>query len=272
METELSLLARAYEYFSALLPYWWALAAGGIFALEPMTESLLRQSHKEWLDLHWPKEARHRHFRWASTIAILIAGFFAFDDLNTRTRHVMTADQATITSLRDERDAARKQAVAVSPAGQQQTISKLETELNATKGALAAMQSLYSARHLSKDQEKTIRQVAKSPETEPYSFAVFQPPDCRDCNEYSTEFIEPLSTPAGGWHLRMFTTMHGGINPRFRGVALLVKDAKNPPPAAIALANALTAAKVQFTGGQADGSLVVMDGEVGILIGPKEGQ
>ena len=63
--------------------------------------------------------------------------------------------------------------------------------------------------------------------------------------------------------------MHGGINPHFHGVAIIVKDMKNPPKAALALAGALRSANIQFTAGPAEGFNVADDG-IGLLIGPKE--
>src|SRR5437879_11211505 len=104
METEPSVWARLYEFAWAFWPYWWALAAGGIFALEPMMESYLRQPQKIWLDSYWPKEARQRHFRWASIVAVLVASFLAFDDVSIKSKATHRADLDAVGKAIGERD------------------------------------------------------------------------------------------------------------------------------------------------------------------------
>jgi hypothetical protein len=95
LESEPSLLARIWDFGSALLPYWWALVASIIFAVEPMIEGLLRPSWKDYIDQHWPRDKRHTHFRWAAAAALLIASFFAFDDVNKRNRELLKNSHET---------------------------------------------------------------------------------------------------------------------------------------------------------------------------------
>jgi hypothetical protein len=86
MDTEPSIWARLYDFGWALLPYWWILAPGGIFALEPMMESFLKEGALDRLNEKWPKATRRRHFRIASIAAMFLACFLAFDDLSTKYR------------------------------------------------------------------------------------------------------------------------------------------------------------------------------------------
>jgi hypothetical protein len=145
MDTEPSLWARIYEFILAFGPYWWALAAGGIFALEPMMESYLRPEHKAWLDTHWSKETRQRHFRWASIAAVLIASFFAFDDINTKSKVTHKTDLDVIGKVTGERDEARRQRDSnISPL-QQSTIDRLSGDLTAARGKVDAQEKLIEA-------------------------------------------------------------------------------------------------------------------------------
>jgi hypothetical protein len=109
MNIEIGLFARIFDFGWALLGYWWVLVPGGIFAVEPMLESFLRRSWKDWLDERWSKDHRHRHFRWGSVVAILVASFLAFDDVNTKSRAAHIADQAALKIALGERDEARRQ-------------------------------------------------------------------------------------------------------------------------------------------------------------------
>jgi hypothetical protein len=109
MGVDSSIWSRIYEFGWALVAYWWILVPGGLLSLEPMMESFLHPSWKARLDRRWPKETRYRHFRWGATLAILIASFLAFDDLNTRTRTEIRADQVSLDTAIGERDEARRQ-------------------------------------------------------------------------------------------------------------------------------------------------------------------
>ncbi len=80
-----------------------------------------------------------------------------------------------------------------------------------------------------------------------------------------------LTAPNVSWKISLFTTMHGGINPHFRGVALMVKDMKNPSKAALALGGTLHSANIKFVAAPAETFDVPNDGE-GLLIGPTEDQ
>lgn len=267
-----------YLYVTTFWPKWVAVvSAFALFAVEPMARS------------YWPWFARQLDRLSGTTkrrieIGILIAALFYAGFSSWSDEHI-AKDKALgeLATAAGERDQARRQGGA-SPATinrlsgdlanargqideQKETISKLQNQLS-------AVQTLYASRHLSDEQKRLIQEAAKVPPNEKYSFSIFQPPDCRDCNEYSTEFIETLTAPSVGWTVTLFTTMHGGINPRFRGIALVVKDGAKPPKSAVALVNALTAAKIPFVGEQESqqGALHIAEGDVGIVIGPKEGQ
>jgi len=61
------------------------------------------------MDRYWSKDGRHRLFRWAATFAVLIAGFLAYDDLNTKSRNQHRADQIALSKAVGERDEVRRQ-------------------------------------------------------------------------------------------------------------------------------------------------------------------
>jgi hypothetical protein len=109
MDMEPGIFARLFDFGWALLGYWWVLVPSGIFAVEPMLESFLRVSWKKSLDERWPKDRRHRHFRWGSVIAVFVASFMAFDDISTKSRKTHTSDQAALKTALNERDEARRQ-------------------------------------------------------------------------------------------------------------------------------------------------------------------
>jgi hypothetical protein len=268
MENEPSFWTRLYEFGWSFWPYWWALAAGGIFALEPMMESYLRPDQKVWLDYRWPKDARQRHFRWASIVAILVASFLAFDDVSTRSRSLHKADQGAVEILRGERDEARRQIATTTPGGQQKLIEQLQADLSGAREQLQALKQASESRHLTAAQTAAIRASSGAKGSEPFSIKVAIPNNCRDCNEYATEFIELLSSL--GWKIVGFNEMFGGINPRFRGIQLVTKVADHPSQSAIALANSLTAAGIVFTG--TAGVFDVQDNDVALIIGPKPDQ
>jgi hypothetical protein len=272
-----------YLFVVAFWPKWVAVvSAFALFAVEPMAKA-----YWPWLAKQLGKLSEKTKTRLEVgivIIAVFYAGFSSWSDEHTA-KVKAEGDRATAIGERDEArrfTATPSQQVTINTLSgdltnargrideQKGTISKLQTELDATKGHLATMQTLYAARHLSEQEKQAIQQNAKVPADEKYSFSLFQPPDCRDCNEYSTEFIEALA--AAGWKVTLFTTMHGGINPRFRGIALIVKDATKPPKSAIALANALAAATIRFSSQQQSGNIQIGDDDVGIVIGPKEGQ
>jgi hypothetical protein len=82
-----SFWSRIYEFGAALFGYWWALVAGGLFAIEPMIEPLLGQRTKYFLD-KWSLNTRKNILRSLSVVAILLASFLAFDNVNSRLRNV----------------------------------------------------------------------------------------------------------------------------------------------------------------------------------------
>jgi hypothetical protein len=235
--------------------------------IEPVLDYYI-ESYQVFADKFISRHARTRAAIALSVGAALVACFLAFRDEYNATIQA----QAQTATVLGERDEARRQLAASSPGAQQSTIQKLQAELDLTKSRLAAVQDLYASRHLSQEQRNIIQEIAKSPDDEKYSISLFQPSDCRDCNEYSTEFIETLSAPAGGWKIKNFATMHGGLNPHFRGIAVLVKDPHNPSRAAVALANALNSASIKFVAIPAEDSFNVANNEVGLVIPPKEGQ
>jgi hypothetical protein len=125
LEVEPSLFARIFDFCRALLLYWWLLVPGGVLVVEPMIETFVPQSWKDPVDRRWPKETRHKIFRWASAAALLIASFLAFDDVSTRNRALQKeAHQAT-----GERDEARHQRdINVSPALDAERLARLNLE------------------------------------------------------------------------------------------------------------------------------------------------
>ncbi len=266
--------------------YLWLL--GLLFMIEPTLDYNIER-YKEWADKFVSRRVRTRIAITMSAAALFCASYLAFrDEYDAAELAKKSAQQIT-----GERDEARRQRdTNVSPSldrmsgdllaargqidAQAKQIKQQETEMATQKGEinearndLTGVTARYARRHVLAEQTKTIQQVAKVPEGEAYSIAVFQPSDCFDCNEYSAEFIEALAAPSVGWKITLFTTMHGGINPHFHGVAIIIKDMNNPPKAALALAGALRSANIQFTAGAAEG-FNVADNGIGLLIGPKE--
>jgi len=125
-----------------MLSYWWLLVPGGVLVVEPIIETFAPQSWKERIDKRWPKETRHKNFRWASVAALLIASFFAFDDVSTRNR----ALQKEIHRATGERDEARSQRDAnISPA------------LDVEKRARLNLEEKFAARTISQSGKEMLR-------------------------------------------------------------------------------------------------------------------
>jgi hypothetical protein len=253
--------------------YLWLL--GLILMTEPLLDALW-SGYRRTADRYVSRKIRTR-ISWTVVVACaFIACFLAFQDQYAATLKARNE----IATVKGERDEARHQRDAnISP-----TLNRLSGDLTAARGQidaqkqqiaeqqaeLARLRATYAHRRLTAQQKQAIVQIIKQT-GEKYSFAVFQPNDCDDCNEYSSDFIETLTAPLVGWKVSLFTTMVGGVNPHFRGIALLVNDPKKPSRAALVLATALSAAKIKFEGAAAKGFQVPKDG-VGLLIGPKKGQ
>ena len=56
MLSEPSYWSRLYDYGWALLPYWWLLVTGVIFAIEPLIEAFIPSKAKNWIEKRWPGE------------------------------------------------------------------------------------------------------------------------------------------------------------------------------------------------------------------------
>jgi len=102
MNDDPNFFARFYEFAVALIPYWWLLVSSGLFAVEPMIEGVIPTKWKTVINKQWPKKLRHKHFRLAAVAALLLSSFFAFDDVNTRSRVL----QREVTRLTGEKDQA----------------------------------------------------------------------------------------------------------------------------------------------------------------------
>src|SRR5205823_4071125 len=111
METEPALATRIWEFGWALVPYWWLVASSVIFAVEPMIEGLFGGQWKDRIEKYWPKGRRHSHFRWASIAALLVASFWAFDDVNVRNRALLR----DVAKVSGERDETRRQLLMANP-------------------------------------------------------------------------------------------------------------------------------------------------------------
>ena len=185
--------------------YLWLL--GLLLMIEPVLDYNIER-YRDFVDQFVSRRARTRGAITLSILAALVACFLAFRDEYDAT---VQAKAQTATAI-GERDEARRQLAATAPGAQQQTIEKLESELESTRSQLASVRDLYATRHLSQEQRSIIQKIAKSPDDEKFSISVFQPGDCRDCNEYSTEFIETLNAPDAGWQIKNFATMMGGLN------------------------------------------------------------
>lgn len=111
--------------------------------------------------------------------------------------------------------------------------------------------------------------MAKSPPNPQYSLRLFEPNNCTDCDEYGGEFAELFTGADMGWKLSQFEQVFGGINPKFRGLAILVKDKEKPSKAALVLAQTFKEAKIEFVANVANGMLRLSDDRAGLVIGPK---
>src|SRR5690348_2022677 len=102
------------------------------------------ESYKEWADQFISRRARTRVATTLSVLSVFVACFLAFRDEYNAT--IQAKEQTAI--VIGERDEARRQLAVNTPSAQQNTIEKLQGELEATKGQLAAVQELYASRHL----------------------------------------------------------------------------------------------------------------------------
>ena len=142
MEAEPSYVTRIFDFGRALLSYWWLLVPGGVLVVEPIIETFAPQSWKERIDQRWPKATRHKNFRLASVAALLIASFFAFDDVSTRNR----ALQKEIYQAIGERDKARRECDA-----------NISPSLDVEKQARLNLEEKLASRSISKSDRETIR-------------------------------------------------------------------------------------------------------------------
>jgi hypothetical protein len=145
------------------------LVTGGIFAIEPMMETLLLPSWNEGLNQWLPKTTRQRVSRWASVVALMVASFLAFDDVNLRNRELQKEAQQ-VTSERDE--ARRQRDANVSPIidrmsgdltaararidAQKKQIDQQETKINAQRAELEKVEQQQAPRRLSAEQQRTL--------------------------------------------------------------------------------------------------------------------
>lgn len=128
VEAEPSFITRVFDFGLALWHNWWLLVTGGVLVIEPMIEMFVPQSWKDPIDRLWPKETRHKNFRWAAAAALLIASFFAFDDVSTRNR-ALQKDIHQAIGARDE--ALHERDENVSPA-----IDRLSGDLTNARGQI----------------------------------------------------------------------------------------------------------------------------------------
>jgi hypothetical protein len=103
-----TLWSRIWDFGASLLPYWWALLAGGVFAVEPMIEPLLGRRCKDCLDKYLPKERRHSWLRWLSIAAIFVANFLVYDDVSKKSREIENEAHNKIEAAETARDSAVK--------------------------------------------------------------------------------------------------------------------------------------------------------------------
>jgi hypothetical protein len=260
MEAEPSIWIRLYDFGWSLLPYWWILAPGGIFALEPMMESFLKEGVLTRLNQSWPKTTRRRHFRVASIVAMFLSCFLAFDDLGTKYR----ATQKALNSVTGERDDARRYGGA-SPA-QQATIDRLSRDLVSARGQIDVQaktiegqaneiavlnkqrEELRTPRHLS-EKEKQALISAFAPLAAEFTELAISAPGDGEAQAYAKEFAATFN------QIGIRVGRIGFIIPTSagsEGVQIVVRNANNPPAKAIKFQQAMLSAGIKAIGGTMD--------------------
>lgn len=277
MDNDPGFLSRLFDFGWALLPYWWLLVTGFIFAVEPMIEALLPGNWREAVNRHWSKEKRQLHFRWASLMAVLIASFLAFDDVSKRNR----ALQTSVTTVIGERDEARRQRDRnVSPA-----INSLSGDLAVARGQIDQQRDEIG--RLKKDLEMSRQpwtmkddmrsalatEIAKVPEGERFKVVFWCSQDTN-----SRTFLEDFGKVFKDhkWDVSancLFNNMRAGI----RGIWITFKAGKEKegkpvnfdevPGDAVKMGRIFNAARIPFSWGLNE---TLKDGEwyVGVGIGP----
>jgi hypothetical protein len=98
-------------------------------------------------------------------------------------------------------------------------------------------------RTLTPDQRNQIAKFVSVPTGSTYVLSVMSNMDCKDCNEYATDFQSVLHDAQ--WFLQPAKIMaNPGASPK--GVAIVTPDLSAPLPEAIALRQALLAANIPF--------------------------
>lgn len=270
--------------------YLWLL--GLLFMIEPALDYWI-ESYRTWADTYVSRRLRTRAAITISIVAAFIACFLAFRDQFEATV-VANAEKQTVIGERDEARRQRDQKLSpdqqfavdrlsgdlVAARGQidsqkqkieqqQMEISSQRKEIEGAQNDLKKLKATYARRHLTDEQKQKISRIAKSHGGVAYKVKLFEPNSCTDCDEYGSEFAAFFKGSAMEWTVVGFEQDFGGINPKFRGLALLVADKDSPPPAALALAGAFNFAKIAFSVDVARGMLKLKPDEVGLLIGPK---
>ncbi len=248
------LVARLYDFVWALLSYWWLLVPGGIFAVEPLIEGLAPSTWKSAIDKQWPKEKRHKLFRWGSTIALLFAGFLAFDDVNTRNRSLqreLTAalqrtasptQQSTIDRLSGDLVAARGEIDR-----QSKFIERQEQEIDAQNKQIAALQPRPD-RHLNEDDKRRL-EAAFFPLKDQFSTLRIGAPGNGEPQGYAAEFLQEFNS-VGILVPRVEFLI--ATSAQQAALQVVVKNVSKIPPKAELFAETMKAAGFQVVGGKMD--------------------
>lgn len=278
MDNDPGFLSRIFDFGWALLPHWWLLATGFIFAVEPMIEALVPTKWRGAVNRHWSKETRHLHFRWASLLAVLVASFLAFDDVSNRNRTL----QSSVTTVTGERDEARRQRDRnVSPA-----IDRLSGDLTFARGQIDAQKDQIAdqTKRLDEQSQKIARLEAPKPARHlidaqkqllikhltPFAEAiggitVTSPIGDGNAYAYADEFlalfkqIANLKTERGPGVLATSPVIPGP------DVHILIKDFNHTPAKAELLAKALVASGIPIRGGTLN---TLGDDDFMLMVGP----
>jgi hypothetical protein len=77
------MMADFYRYLMALIPYWWGLIPGGIFAVDSALDYFW-DGYRKWLDRYVSREKRRRLIYLVFVVGILVSGFLTWRDENKK--------------------------------------------------------------------------------------------------------------------------------------------------------------------------------------------
>jgi hypothetical protein len=143
-----------FTFVSYLWPHLWWFLTSGPLVVEPMAEQLF-DDYEKWINQYISRQKRRQITYGLSLLGILVASFFAFNDvyleLQTTQRHLTETQEKLVAKGPEEQTKAitRLQAENV----------HLEAALRSTQQTLSALQDSLKARRLSQDERMKLTDV-----------------------------------------------------------------------------------------------------------------